>query len=71
MNIFMVLTFVCLGLASFTWCDEDKAAEEEVKDLIIETLVKPSECARAAAKNDMLEMHYTGSLLNGDVFDSR
>ena len=40
-------------------------------ELKSETLHKVDSCSRAAAKGDMLTMHYRGNVLDGDEFDSR
>lgn len=62
-----ILSLVCLlAPACFVAADE-----EEVTELKIEVLHKPDKCERAAAKADYLSMHYRGSLLNGQEFDSR
>lgn len=47
------------------------SADEEVTELKTETLSKPETCSRAAARGDVLSMHYKGSLLSGKEFDSR
>lgn len=46
-------------------------ADEEASELKVETVKKVDECSRAAARGDMLTMHYTGTLLSGVQFDSR
>lgn len=40
-------------------------------ELKTEILKKVDSCSRAAAKGDMLTMHYRGSVLDGEEFDSR
>lgn len=42
-----------------------------VDELKIEVHHKPEECLRVSKKNDMLTMHYRGTLEDGTEFDSR
>jgi len=42
----------------------------KVTELQIKTVNKPSECSIQTQNGDKLSMHYTGSLENGNVFDS-
>lgn len=58
--LLLMLCYVTLGRAS-----------DEITELKIETITKPESCERAAARGDLLTMHYKGSLLDGKVFDSR
>merc|ERR1712200_26450 len=43
------------------------SAEDELQ---IKTTFSPIECGETPQKGDMLEMHYTGKLANGEKFDS-
>ncbi|XP_076029972.1 peptidyl-prolyl cis-trans isomerase FKBP10-like [Oratosquilla oratoria] len=40
------------------------------KELLIQTLVKPSSCSRQAKENDTLTVHYVGYLTTSEKFDS-
>ncbi|XP_028854429.1 peptidyl-prolyl cis-trans isomerase FKBP11 [Denticeps clupeoides] len=44
--------------------------QEELEELLLETLVKPESCAVASQMGDTLQIHYTGRLMDGKVIDS-
>ena len=63
MKQFVILAFVIIIGNAY--------GDEEVTELMVESIHKPAECSRAAARGDMLSMHYKGSLFTtGAVFDS-
>lgn len=64
-------TFLCLASLCLILTASAVFADEEVTELVVETLKKVDECTRGAAKGDMLTMHYKGTLLSGKEFDSR
>ena len=61
---------LCLALAVAATAAATSAQASNA-ELQVETLHKPSECARQARRGDMLSMHYRGSLDDGSEFDSR
>ena len=64
----MACTKCFLGLLALIYLSSVFCQEEEMK---IEILHKVEECARKTKKNDLVTMHYTGTLENGTQFDSR
>jgi len=44
--------------------------EENVTELLVETLVKPETCSVLSQMGDTLQIHYTGRLTDGKVIDS-
>ncbi|KAJ6216862.1 hypothetical protein RDWZM_008019 [Blomia tropicalis] len=63
MKQFVILAFIIIIGNAY--------GDEEVTELMVESIHKPAECSRAAARGDMLSMHYKGSLFTtGAVFDS-
>lgn len=65
MKLLLILALSILVSCQLIICSE------EVTELKIETVHKPSDCAREAKRGDLLSMHYKGTLLDGTVFDSR
>lgn len=55
-----VITLIAFAFVGLVAADELK----------IEVIHKPSECDRQSKKNDMLSMHYRGTLEDGTEFDS-
>jgi FK506-binding protein 2 len=45
-----------------------KTHEED--GLQIETLIKPTNCPRKVESGDVISVHYSGELTNGNIFDS-
>ena len=46
-------------------------ADEPTEELEIKVLKKPEDCEKVSQNYDNLVMHYTGTLANGEKFDSR
>ena len=47
------------------------SATEDLQELQVEIVDKPSECDISSQKGNQLKMHYTGYLMDGTKFDSR
>jgi hypothetical protein len=47
------------------------ATQEDSAELIVEIVDKPAECDVTSQKGNLLKMHYTGYLTDGQKFDSR
>lgn len=77
-----MLNFSCSGLKpSFTFLVslllvaiialERSEVRADEPDLEIHYTFKPEQCDRKAQATDLLTLHYTGSLADGKIFDSR
>uniref|UniRef100_A0A8D1A522 peptidylprolyl isomerase n=2 Tax=Sus scrofa TaxID=9823 RepID=A0A8D1A522_PIG len=70
---FLPLRLLLLLLLSGAMCRAEAGFETEspVRTLQVETLVEPPEpCAEPAAFGDTLHIHYSGSLVDGRIFDT-
>lgn len=63
MTLRCVLAVLALAGATF--------AGQEVTELKVDVVSVPEECTVKSKHGDMLTMHYTGTLDNGNKFDSR
>eukprot|EP00275_Glaucocystis_incrassata_P001009 EC121484.1.p1 GENE.EC121484.1~~EC121484.1.p1 ORF type:complete len:145 (+),score=23.89 EC121484.1:101-535(+) len=68
MKIFVVVVIGFALLLLVDKCAADK--KSEAKGLQIGVKYKPKECTKRAKNGDTLKIHYTGTLLDGEKFDS-
>jgi len=61
------LLHICIVLAT----QSEHEAEDEFSSLKVEIIDKPSSCATSSQRGNLLKVHYTGYLLDGQKFDSR
>jgi len=67
MTLLLVLMQTCIVLAS----ELEDGADDESDGLKVEIIHKPESCETSSQRGNVLKMHYTGYLLDGQIFDSR
>ena len=66
--MFGAKVFLCVAFLAAIAFQLSSASVDELK---LEIVYKPEDCGRVSKKNDMLTMHYRGTLEDGTEFDSR
>ncbi|XP_007559706.1 peptidyl-prolyl cis-trans isomerase FKBP11 [Poecilia formosa] len=67
---FTMKTRVFLLVIAVFSCALAQVDESETDELQVETLVKPETCSVLSTIGDTLKVHYTGKLMDGQMFDS-
>ena len=66
--VILVRSRTCIVLAAES---EQQAPDNEENSVKVEIVEKPSSCETSSQRGNVLKVHYTGYLLDGDKFDSR
>jgi len=66
--IVVILMHMCIVLAAESEQSETDNGQISLK---VEIVDKPSTCATTSQRGNVLKVHYTGYLLDGEKFDSR
>jgi len=64
MTVLLALLHICIVLAS----QSEDEADDENDGLKVEIIHKPSSCETSSQRGNVLKMHYTGYLLDGQDF---
>ncbi|KAJ8370049.1 hypothetical protein SKAU_G00100770 [Synaphobranchus kaupii] len=65
-----VILVVLLAVFGYGAVEETDQEQNELEELMVETLMKPESCIETSEMGDTLQIHYTGKLLDGKVIDS-
>ena len=75
MKVLLACALLLVNLSRTINAESDADGEEKVgisvEGLKIKVLHKPETCHRKTLPNNMLHIHYTGTLTDGSKFDSR
>jgi len=67
MILVLTLMHICIVLAA----QLEQEADDEYGSLKVEITNKPPSCETSSQRGNLLKVHYTGYLLDGQKFDSR
>jgi len=65
--IVLILIQICIVFAA----DSEPETDNDQGSLKVEIVDKPPSCATSSQRGNVLKVHYTGYLLDGETFDSR
>jgi len=63
----VILIHICVVLSA----DYEHEVDDEQESLKVEIINKPRSCETSSQRGNILKVHYTGYLADGDKFDSR
>ena len=66
--IVVILMYICVALAAESEQHENNDGQDSLK---VEIVDKPSSCVTSSQRGNVLKVHYTGYLMDGEKFDSR